>query len=66
MMILLDKHTGLAVNPAEIRSIHFERSGPETWLLITMKDRFELRIKHASAQGGADVYELHRRLLEAA
>lgn len=65
MMVLLEKHTGLAVNTDEIRSFQLDRSGPVTCLVITMRDRFELRVKNIPGPDGVNVHELHQWLLEA-
>ena len=64
-MILLDKHTGLAVNPVFVRSIRLSEYNGTRHLVITMEDGFEIQIANDRAQG-INVHELHRQLLEAA
>ena len=64
MMILLDKATGLAVNPAFVVSVRLSDYNGVTHLVITMKDGFEIQITNNPDQG-VDVHELHRQLLEA-
>lgn len=66
MLILLEKHTGLAVNPDDVTSMRYSRSlNGGKWLIITTRNGQDLSVKHSPFDGGADVYELHAQLLEA-
>jgi hypothetical protein len=64
MMILLDQHSGLAVNPAMVGSIRFSKFNGSKYLVITMKDGFEVQVAHRP-ETGVDVAKLHFQLLEA-
>lgn len=63
-MILLDKRTGLAVNPVLVASIRLSEYNGTTHLVITMKDGYEIQIADNRGQD-VNVRELHRQLLEA-
>lgn len=66
MMILIEKNTGLAVNPADVSSMSIGRSNSYVVLGVRMKDGQEHRIKHTpECWDGDDVYVLHKQLLEA-
>jgi hypothetical protein len=65
-MILLEKHTGLAVNPDDVSSMGISSSNGYAVLGVRMKDGKEHRIKHtAGCWDGDDIYVLHKQLLEA-
>ena len=64
MMILLDRNTGLAVNPAFVASIRLANYNQNDHLVITMKDGFEIQIANNPAQGVL-VHVLHHKLLGA-
>ncbi|WP_191635329.1 hypothetical protein [Pseudomonas fluorescens] len=65
-MILLEKHTGLAVNPDDVTSMCYSPSlNGGKWLIITTRNGQDLSVKHSPFNGGTNVYELHAQLLEA-
>ena len=65
MMILLDKASGLAVNPAEVSSMRYENWNGGKYLLLTMQTGKELSVEHWPHGDGPNVYRLHEQLLEA-
>lgn len=66
MMILLQKHTGLAVNPDDVSSMGIGSSNGYAVLEVRMKTGEKHRIKHTpECWDGDDVHALHKRLLEA-
>jgi hypothetical protein len=66
MMILLQKHTGLAVNPAELSSMTTRRSNGYMLLEVKMRNGSLHLVKHCpECADGDDIYVLHKQLLEA-
>ncbi|WP_411392532.1 hypothetical protein [Pseudomonas sp. MPB23] len=65
MMILLDKASGLAVNPAEVSSMRYENWNGGKYLVLTMQTGKELSVEHWPHGDGPNVYRLHEQLLEA-
>ncbi len=65
MMILLDKSSGLAVNPAEVSSMRFESWNGDKHLVLTMQTGKELAVQHWPYGDGPNVYRLHEQLLGA-
>ncbi len=65
MMILLDKASGLAVNPAEVSSMRYENLNGGKHLVLTMQTGKELSVEHWPHGDGPNVYRLHEQLLEA-
>ncbi|OOW00516.1 hypothetical protein [Pseudomonas sp. MF4836] len=65
MMVLLDKASGLAVNPAEVGSMRYEKWNGSTHLVLTMQNGKELSVQHWPYGDGPNVYRLHEQLLEA-
>lgn len=65
MMILLDKASGLAVNPAEVSSMRYENWNGGKYLVLTMQTGNELSVEHWPHGDGPNVYRLHEQLLEA-
>lgn len=66
MMILLEKHTGLAVNPADVSSISTYTANGFVMLEVRMTGGEKHRVRHApEGWNGDDVYAIHKQLLEA-
>ena len=65
MMILLDKSSGLAVNPAEVSSMRFESWNGDKHLVLTMQTGKDLSVQHWPYGDGPNVDRLHEQLLEA-
>ena len=65
MMILLDKASGLAVNPSEVSSMRYENWNGGEHLVLTMQTGKELSVEHWPHGDGPNVYRLHEQLLEA-
>ena len=65
MMILLDKSSGLAVNPAEVSSMRFESWNGDKHLVLTMQTGKDLSVQHWPYGDGPNVYRLPEQLLEA-
>ena len=65
MMILLDKASGLAVNPDEVSSMRYENWNGGKYLVLTMQTGKELSVEHWPHGDGPNVYRLHEQLLEA-
>ncbi|MDD1150023.1 hypothetical protein M5G25_17180 [Pseudomonas sp. TNT2022 ID357] len=66
MMILLERHTGLAVNPADVSSVVIRSSNG--WQVLDVKmstgERNQVRLT-AHCFDGDDIYAVHKQLLEA-
>lgn len=66
MMILLEKNTGLAVNPADVSSMSTYTANGYVVLEVRMTGGEKHRVRHTpECWDGADVYALHKQLLEA-
>jgi hypothetical protein len=66
MIILLERHSGLAVNPAEVSSMVIRKSNGYTVLDVRMNDGERHTVKHTThCSDGDDIYAVHKRLLEA-
>ena len=66
MMILLEKHSGLAVNPDDVSSMSIHKSNGYSVLEVRMisGDKYQVR-DTAHCSDGDDVHVLHKQLLEA-
>lgn len=65
MMILLDKASGLAVNPAEVASMRYAEWNGDKHLVLTMQTGKELSVRHWPYGDGPNIYRLYDQLLEA-
>ena len=66
MMILLEKHTGLAVNPDDVSSMSIHKSNGYSVLEVKMISGDKYRVRDtAHCSDGDDVRALHKQLLEA-
>lgn len=66
MMILLEKSTGLAVNPADVSSMCIRSSNGYRALEVRMVGGDKHLVRHtAHCSDGDDIYQLHKQLLEA-
>ncbi|MBA6044045.1 hypothetical protein [Pseudomonas lactis] len=66
MLIQILKRTRLAVNPADISAIFIYTVNHDPVLEVRMRGGDKYRIHHEpNLPNGDDVYETHRRLLEA-
>ena len=66
MMILLDKASGLAVNPADISAIFIYTVNHDPILEVRMRTGEKYRVHHEPhCRNGDDVYQVHKQLLEA-
>ena len=66
MMILLEKHSGLAVNPYDVSSMSIHKSNGYSVLEVRMISGDKYRVRDtAHCSDGDDVRALHKQLLEA-
>ena len=66
MMILLEKRSGLAVNPDDVSSMSIHKSNGYSVLEVRMISGAEYRVRDTSqCSDGDDVHALHKQLLEA-
>ena len=66
MMILLEKRSGLAVNPDDISSMSIHKSNGYSVLEVKMISGDKYRVRDTShCFDGDDVHTLHKQLLEA-
>lgn len=66
MMILLERATGLAVNPSEVSSMVIRKSNGYTVLEVRMNDGERHTVKHTThCSDGDDIHAVHKQLLEA-
>ena len=66
MMILLEKNSGLAVNPADVSSMSMHKSNGYSVLEVRMISGDKYRVRDTShCFDGDDVHTLHKQLLEA-
>jgi hypothetical protein len=66
MLILLERHTGLAVNPADISSMVIRSSNGWQVRDIRMTTGERHMVRHtAHCHDGDDIHAVHKRLLEA-
>lgn len=66
MMILLEKKSGLAVNPADVSSMSMYKSNCYSVLEVRMISGDKYRVRDTSyCFDGDDVHVLHKQLLEA-
>ncbi|WP_322614225.1 hypothetical protein [Pseudomonas sp. BIC9C] len=66
MMILLERHTGLAVNPTEVSSMVIRSSNGWQVLDVKMSTGERHMVKHTThCSDGDDIYAVHKQLLEA-
>ena len=66
MMILLERHSGLAVNPADVSSVVILSSNGLQVLDVKMSTGDRHLVRHtAHCSDGDDIYALHKQLLEA-
>ena len=65
-MILLEKATGLAINPADISSMRINHGRKPSTLEIALRTGMLVQVEHRPhTHDGANIYQLHQRLLEA-
>ncbi|PUA43469.1 hypothetical protein C5U62_22850 [Pseudomonas protegens] len=66
MMILLERRTGLAVNPADVSSVVIRSSNGWQVLDVKMLTGERHQVRHtAHCFDGDDIYAVHKQLLEA-
>ncbi len=66
MMILLNKASGLAVNPADVSSVVIRSSNGWPVLDVKMSTGDQHMVRHtAHCSDGDDIYAVHKQLLEA-
>lgn len=66
-MILLEEATGLAINPADISTMRINHSGSRPVLEIGMRAGPLVCVEHRPLdRDGANIYKLHKQLLEVA
>lgn len=66
MMILLERRTGLAVNPADVSSVLIRSSNGWQVLDVKMLTGDRHLVRHtAHCSDGDDIYAVHKQLLEA-
>jgi hypothetical protein len=66
MMILLERHTGLAVNPADVSSVVIRSSNGWQVLDVKMSTGDRHLVRHtAHCSDGDDICTLHKQLAEA-
>jgi len=66
MMILLERRTGLAVNPADVSSVLIRSSNGWQVLEVKMLTGDRHLVRHtAHCSDGDDIYAVHKQLLEA-
>ncbi|MBK3454946.1 MULTISPECIES: hypothetical protein [Pseudomonas] len=66
MMILLERRTGLAVNPADVSSMVIRSSNGLQVLELKMATGDRHLVRHtAHCSDGDDIYAVHKQLLEA-
>ncbi|MGX9761782.1 hypothetical protein [Pseudomonas shahriarae] len=66
MMILLERRTGLAVNPADVSSMVIRSSNGLQVLELKMTTGDRHLVRHtAHCSDGDDIYVVHKQLLEA-
>lgn len=66
MMILLERRTGLAVNPADVSSVLIRSSNGWQVLDVKMLTGDRHLVRHtAHCSDGDDIYAMHKQLLEA-
>ncbi|MCO7569390.1 hypothetical protein NJH78_05340 [Pseudomonas chlororaphis] len=66
MMILLERHTGLAVNPADVSSVVIRSSNGWQVLDVKMLTGERHLVRHtAHCFDSDDIYAVHKQLLEA-
>ena len=66
MMILLEKNSSLAVNPADVSSMSMHKSNGYSVLEVRMISGEKYRVRDTShCFDGDDVHALHKQLLEA-
>ncbi len=66
MMILLERRTGLAVNPADVSSVLIRSSNGWQVLDVKMLTGDRHLVRHtAHCSDGDDIYAVHKKLLEA-
>ena len=66
MMILLEKRSGLAVNPDDVSSMSIHKSNGYSVLEVRMISGDKYRVRDtAHCSDGDDVRALHKQLLEA-
>ena len=64
-MILLDKRSGLAVNPDDVSSMSIHKSNGYSVLEVRMISGEKYRVRDtAHCSDGDDVHALHKQLLE--
>ena len=64
-MILLDKRSGLAVNPDDVSSMSIHKSNGYSVLEVRMISGDKYRVRDtAHCSDGDDVHALHKQLLE--
>jgi hypothetical protein len=66
-MILLEKASGLAINPADLSSMRIRHSSGGTTLELAMRTGEVIQVAHRPAtHEGADIYSVHKQLMEVA
>lgn len=66
MMILLNRASGLAVNPTDVSSVVIRSSNGWQVLEVNMSTGERHQVRHtAHCSDGDDIYAVHKQLLEA-